>query len=115
METKVVLLVSFLFFGMLFIYLFIFSAYECLTCMFMCHVCFWCPQRPEEEGIRSPGLGVSDNLWPCGAWELNPSPLEEQTVPLNTEPSLQPVDNVSGSQPMGHDHFGSKNLFIGVA
>jgi hypothetical protein len=27
---------------------------------------------------------------PCGCWELNPDPLEEQPVFLSTEPSLQP-------------------------
>ena len=26
---------------------------------------------------------------PCGCWELNSGPLEEQSVPLTTEPSLQ--------------------------
>jgi hypothetical protein len=27
---------------------------------------------------------------PCGCWELNSGPLEEQPVLLTTEPSLQP-------------------------
>jgi hypothetical protein len=27
---------------------------------------------------------------PCGCWELNSGPLEEQSVPLTAEPSLQP-------------------------
>jgi hypothetical protein len=27
---------------------------------------------------------------PCGCWELNPGPLEEQPVLLSSEPSLQP-------------------------
>jgi len=27
---------------------------------------------------------------PCGCWELNSGPLEEQSVLLATEPSLQP-------------------------
>ena len=27
---------------------------------------------------------------PCGSWELNSEPLEEQSVLLTTEPSLQP-------------------------
>ena len=27
---------------------------------------------------------------PCGFWELNSEPLEEQSVLLSTEPSLQP-------------------------
>ena len=28
---------------------------------------------------------------PCGCWELNLDPLEEQPVLLTTEPSLQPL------------------------
>ena len=28
--------------------------------------------------------------WPCGCWELNLGPLEEQSVLSNAEPSLQP-------------------------
>jgi hypothetical protein len=27
---------------------------------------------------------------PCGCWDLNSGPLEEQSVPLTTEPSFQP-------------------------
>ena len=41
-------------------------------------------------GIRSPGTGVTDSReLPCGCWELNLDPLEEQPVLLTTEPSLQ--------------------------
>jgi hypothetical protein len=29
---------------------------------------------------------------PCGCWELNAGPLEEQSVFLTIEPSLQPQD-----------------------
>jgi hypothetical protein len=29
---------------------------------------------------------------PCGCWDLNSGPLEEQLVHLTTEPSLQPLD-----------------------
>jgi hypothetical protein len=31
---------------------------------------------------------------PCGCWELNSGPLEEQSVLLTTEPSLQPPKEV---------------------
>jgi hypothetical protein len=31
---------------------------------------------------------------PCGCWELNSGPLEEQSVLLITEPSLQPIKPV---------------------
>ena len=39
----------------------------------------------------SPGTGSSDSCeLPCGCWELNPGPLEEQSVLLTAEPFLQP-------------------------
>jgi hypothetical protein len=38
-------------------------------------------------------LGVIDSCeLLCGCWDLNPDPLEEQSVPLTTEPSFQPWD-----------------------
>jgi hypothetical protein len=40
-----------------------------------------------EDGIRHITDGCEP---PCGFWELNSGPLEEQSVLLNTEPSLQP-------------------------
>ena len=41
---------------------------------------------------RSPGTGIRDSCeLPCGCWELNPGPLEEQPVLLTAEPSLQPL------------------------
>lgn len=51
----------------------------------------WCPRRP-EEGIGSPGTGVTDD-WesPCGCWESNPVPLVEQQVFLTAQLPLQPV------------------------
>lgn len=44
------------------------------------------------QGVGSPGAVVADS-WElcCGSWELNPAPLEEQPVLLNSEPSLQPL------------------------
>ena len=40
-----------------------------------------------HEGFGSPGIGVSDSCeLPYRCWELNPGPLEEQPVPLITEP-----------------------------
>ena len=41
-----------------------------------------------EEGIR-PIIGGGCEL-PCGCWELNSGLLEEQSVVLTSEPSLQP-------------------------
>ena len=34
---------------------------------------------------------ADDSEPPCGCWELNPGPLEEQPVLLTAEPSLQPL------------------------
>ena len=46
----------------------------------------WC------DGVRSCGTAFSDNCeLPCGCWELNPGSLEEQSVLLTAEPSLQPL------------------------
>jgi hypothetical protein len=46
--------------------------------------------RP-KEGIGSPGTQVSGVCKPlCGCWDSNLSPLEEQSVLLTAEPSLQP-------------------------
>jgi hypothetical protein len=48
-----------------------------------------CPKRP-EEGVRSPGTGVTDGCEPpCGCWEFNSGRMEEQPVFLTVDPSLQ--------------------------
>ncbi|CAO2630728.1 hypothetical protein LEMLEM_LOCUS20997, partial [Lemmus lemmus] len=39
--------------------------------------CVQCPRRP-EEGIRSPGTGVTDGCDPpCWRWDSNLDPMEE--------------------------------------
>nr|XP_042133715.1 A disintegrin and metalloproteinase with thrombospondin motifs 17-like [Peromyscus maniculatus bairdii] len=44
-----------------------------------------------EEGIGSPGTGVIDSCEsPCGCWELDVDPLEEQPMLLTIKLSLQP-------------------------
>jgi hypothetical protein len=41
--------------------------------------------------MSNPGTGVIDRYdLPCGLWELNQDPLEEQLVLLTAEPSLSP-------------------------
>lgn len=46
----------------------------------MYHICV-CYTQGSKEGTRSPGMGVTDGCeLPHGCWELNPGPLEEQTV-----------------------------------
>ena len=47
------------------------------------------PKEP-AEGIEAPETTVTDDCEPpCGGWELNSGPLEEQSVLLTAEPSLQ--------------------------
>jgi len=41
---------------------------------------------------RAPDLITDGCEPPCGCWELNSGPLEEQTVLLTAEPPLQPCD-----------------------
>ena len=61
-----------------------------LECMSGHRVHTRCPQRP-GMGSRSSGTGVLDvGELPCGCWELNPGPLQEQPVLVPAEPSLQP-------------------------
>ena len=43
-----------------------------------------------KDGVGSPGTGVTSScLLPCGCWELNPGPLEQQTVLPSTERLVQ--------------------------
>ena len=67
-------------------FLVLFYVYECLNVCKCTHVVH-CPQR-SEEGV---GTGVTDTCQlPCGCWESNPGSLQEQSMLLTTEPSLQP-------------------------
>jgi hypothetical protein len=53
----------------------------------LCITCVWASQSPEEDD-GSPETGVTDSCkLPYGSWELNPGSLEEQSVPITTEPS----------------------------
>ena len=62
----------------LFIYLFIYLVFIDL------HECIYAGQK------RAPDLIIGGYEPPCGCWELNSGPLEEQPVLLTSEPSLQP-------------------------
>ena len=44
-----------------------------------------------EGQKRAPDLITDGCEPPCGCWELNSGPLEEQAVLLTMEPSLQPL------------------------
>lgn len=42
--------------------------------------------------VRVSDFGITDSCeLLCGCWDLNPSPLAEQSMPLNTQSSLQPL------------------------
>ena len=43
---------------------------------------------------------------PCGCWEMNSGLLEEQSVLLNSEPPLQPLDSII----IEHKHTQHNNL-----
>lgn len=61
------------------------STYKLLFILFYAHeVLAWCP-RVSEEGVASPGTGVTDRSAPlCGFWEPNPGyePSFQRGVPL---------------------------------
>ena len=64
-------------------YLFLF--HMCFISHFFLLICLY-------EGVGSPGTGVIFSCeLPVGAGNLNPGLLEEQSVLLTTEPSLQPL------------------------
>lgn len=53
------------------------------------YVCAWYPRR-SEEGTGCPGTGLMDSCEPpCGCWESNLDPLQQQVL-LTTEPSVRP-------------------------
>jgi hypothetical protein len=55
--------------------------------VFMHHVCAWCLWTTEED-LGASGAEATDSCeLPCGLWEPNPGPLEEQQV-LTAESSL---------------------------
>jgi hypothetical protein len=66
----------------------------CVFCLYAClcnkHTCAWCPRR-SEEGIVSPGTGVTASCEPlCDYWKSNLDCLQEQPELLTIAPSLQP-------------------------
>lgn len=52
----------------------------------------WCLGR-SEEGIGSPGIEVTQGReLPCGSWEKDLGPVQEQSMILSVEASLQQQD-----------------------
>ena len=76
------------------------DAHVCLH-LYLCITQVQGPKRL-EEGIGSPGIVViGSGESPCGCWESNPRPLEEQPVLLTVEPSPAPTSMSLLSYPMG--------------
>jgi hypothetical protein len=64
---------------------------------------------PAEEDVGASGTGITDGCEPpCGYWGSNPDPLQEQSVLVTAEPSLQPptqsclIQGPWGSSDSGH-------------
>lgn len=70
-----------------------------VECMFLYHVCTWCPWK-SEEGIRSSKTGFTE--LPYGCYKLNPGPMGEQLMLLVTESFLQWQRIYYSRQPIGH-------------
>ena len=69
--------------------LFLFHVYRCLPASMPAHYWAHCPWKGEDD-VRSSGAGVPDGWEPShGWWDLNSGPVEEHTVFLIAEPSLQ--------------------------
>ena len=68
-----------------------------------------CMQESTEvrRGISSPVPGVTGSL-PCGSWEPNPGPPQEQPVLLTDEPSLWALNNKSLKKKMKNAHTSTK-------
>lgn len=61
------------------IYLYMFRNFPC---MYIRVPHAWLVSTKTRQGIKYPGNGVTNNYkLPCGWWELQPGPLEEQPVP----------------------------------
>lgn len=62
-----------------------------LTCMYVYHICTWCPWR-SEKGVGSLETRGSDGFHlPRGCWKLNLGSPKEQPIFLTPKPSLQPL------------------------
>ena len=63
------------------------------TYLFILCVCIHsrCFQTHQE---RASDFVMDGCVPPCGCWDLNSGPLEEQSVLLTTEPSLQPLNDL---------------------
>jgi hypothetical protein len=60
--------------------------------MYVCALCACCLQKP-EEALDALKWSYRCQL-PCGCWDSDAGPLEEQPVLLTTEPSLQSLSDI---------------------
>ena len=68
--------------------------------MYVCMSCVCLAFEEARRGVRSPGTGITDSCeLPCGCWQLNAGPLQEQQV-------LKPLSNLSSF----HFLFPNKNF-----
>lgn len=69
--------------------------YFLCVCVVFLNVCKLCVQHAyrslwkAEGGIRSATGVLNDCVLPCGCWELNLGPLQEESLFLTSKPSLQ--------------------------
>jgi hypothetical protein len=61
------------------------------VCMYVCMyvLCMCCCLQTYQKRASDPTTDGCEP--PCGGWDLNSGPVEEQPVLLTAEPSLQPV------------------------
>lgn len=65
-----------------------------LTCLYLYHLSAWYPWKL-GEGVGPSGTGVTDGYEPpCGCWELNLGPLEEQPGLLQQNSLLDPSETL---------------------
>lgn len=72
---------------------------DLLTCMSVYYLCAWCQKRP-EEGVGFLGTGVTGSYEPpCGCYELDSGPLEQQPCSplLSCLHSPSPVASMASS------------------
>jgi hypothetical protein len=60
------------------------------VCMYALYLHISCMTEDSIRQKRALNPAIDDCEPPCGCWELNSGPLEEQSALLTTEPSLHP-------------------------
>jgi hypothetical protein len=75
-----------------FVFVFVFKSYLFIICKYTVAV-FRHTRREHQISLH---LITDGRVLPCGCWDLNSGPSEEQSVLLTAEPSLRPPVFVSG-------------------